>query len=93
MDGFSNTPQYYIIQNGTIIQQGTWNTNFPLPYSLDNLAPGVYNFTLIAVEAGGAYAQFSTLVTVLNNSTTTFFFHIHVISFKFGQLPSTLLQQ
>ncbi|MEX2682002.1 MAG: hypothetical protein Q6373_010400 [Candidatus Sigynarchaeota archaeon] len=57
---------YIIRRNGTQVGNGSWTSGSPVTCSVDGLSVGTYNYTIIAQDRAGGFAQDSVLVTVLN---------------------------
>jgi hypothetical protein len=41
---------FQILQNGNLITSGSWSTTTPVIWTVDGLAPGTYNFTILATN-------------------------------------------
>jgi hypothetical protein len=61
----SRPDSYQILQNGTEIESGDWNTSI-ITLSVDGLDVGVYNFTLVVFDDAGHYASDVVIVEVRN---------------------------
>lgn len=58
---------YEILNNGTLIQQGDWNsTGESVSIDVDGLIIGTHNFTFIAFDVGNNYVVDEVFVTVLS---------------------------
>ena len=56
---------YTLLRNGTQVATGTWISRIPIAIELGNLAPGNYNFTLVADDGYGVTSQASVLITII----------------------------
>ena len=52
------------MRNGTQIATGSWISGVPLAFDIRNLAPGTFNFTLIAHDGYGKSTRDSVFVTI-----------------------------
>ncbi len=59
---------YTIYQNGTIKASGSWNTT-ELTISIDDLSPGVYNFTIIICYETGLSSRDRIIVTIVDKDS------------------------
>jgi hypothetical protein len=60
------TTEYTIYRNGTSMTTGSWVSGTPIQYNVDGLAPGIYNFTILAQDGIGNSSQNTMIVTVTN---------------------------
>ena len=64
-------PRYYIIyRNDIMISSDSWDGS-QITISVDGLSPGIYNYTLIVINASGNIISDTVFVTVLESTTTT----------------------
>jgi hypothetical protein len=54
-----------VYQNGIAIAWGAWVSGTPVTVGVDDLAPGTYNFTIVAADAYGQVVQDTAWVAVL----------------------------
>ncbi|MFX0113034.1 MAG: hypothetical protein ACFFB3_00650 [Candidatus Hodarchaeota archaeon] len=54
---------YTIYQNGTSVDSGSWDGSY-IEISIDGLALGTYNYTLVIIDGGGNSASDTVIVTV-----------------------------
>jgi hypothetical protein len=66
-----NNPTYILYLNGTINVTSTWTSGILVFVSIMTLAPGQYNFTIVALDGYGGSATDTIIVTVLPNQNTT----------------------
>jgi hypothetical protein len=64
-DAGTGTTCYALYRNGDIIVNGTWVPGLVVHASTCGLAPGAYNFTIIATDGLGGLTQGSVLVVVV----------------------------
>ena len=60
----SDNMTYAIYRNGTLIATGSWTSGTPVTIAIDDLAAGIYNYTIVATDGLGGSVQSSVLVTV-----------------------------
>jgi hypothetical protein len=64
--------RYEILQNGTVISSGDWNTTGEdINITVDGLVIGTYNYTIVVYDQAGNYVSDIVIVRVLPESTTT----------------------
>ena len=59
---------YIVYKNGTNIASGSWNSSVSITVSVDGLAVGTYNFTIVVYDISNNHAQVSILITVTPSS-------------------------
>ncbi|MHA2364251.1 MAG: Heimdall-CTERM domain-containing surface protein [Candidatus Hodarchaeales archaeon] len=59
-----NASTYEIMRDSVTIESGTWESGTAISMSLDELAPGIYNFTLVVTNDYGLILSDSVLVTI-----------------------------
>jgi parallel beta-helix repeat protein len=64
-----NPANYTVYKNSSIDAVNQWN-GLPITYSVDGLATGIYNYTIVIVDTSGQTAINTVLVTVQEASTT-----------------------
>ncbi len=65
--GDLNPEEYRIDGNGTTIDWTSW-TNGTIPFNVDGLHVGIYNFTITVMDDYGKYAIDTVFVTVVDNT-------------------------
>ncbi|NHJ15188.1 MAG: hypothetical protein EAX95_16015 [Candidatus Thorarchaeota archaeon] len=65
----SNPAFYELYCNSDLIDSDSWSTG--LSYSVDGLAAGTYNFTIVFWDSAGHFTKDTVIVTVFDISTTT----------------------
>ncbi|MFW9993793.1 MAG: nitrous oxide reductase family maturation protein NosD [Candidatus Odinarchaeota archaeon] len=61
---------YTIYRNGSIILAGNWTSGAIFPVNLDDLEPGVYNYTLVVRDTSGNTNSLAVTVTVSKPPST-----------------------
>lgn len=68
---FDLSPRIYqIFRNSELIESGTWNQT-SISVDINNLEPGVYNYTLVVADHSGNAASDTVMVTVTSERTST----------------------
>ncbi|NVM37441.1 MAG: SBBP repeat-containing protein [Candidatus Lokiarchaeota archaeon] len=67
IDDYSNYDSYWILQNGTIIEEGDWDGSQINFSTLSDLSPDIYNFTCFVNTTRSKVNSSTVLVTVLAN--------------------------
>ncbi|HME51096.1 MAG TPA: hypothetical protein VKM55_02655 [Candidatus Lokiarchaeia archaeon] len=60
----TNTKEYVIYRNGTRVANGSWLYDAPVTFTIGDLAIGIYNYTIVAIDGIGDSVQSTVLVTV-----------------------------
>lgn len=60
----ANPWTYRILQNGTQVANSSWASAVNISYSIDEVAPGVYNFTIFVADAFGNQIADTVIITV-----------------------------
>ena len=68
-DTYAFTPLYTVYQNDVVNRTESWTSGTPIIVDIDNLDPGVYNYTIIATDGYGGSIQDEVIVTVVNADT------------------------
>jgi hypothetical protein len=63
-DATTGTRSYTIFRNGTSVASGMWTSGSAVPYKVDGLTAGVYNFTIVFYDGLGGSVQDIVLVNV-----------------------------
>ncbi|MHA2250325.1 MAG: right-handed parallel beta-helix repeat-containing protein [Candidatus Kariarchaeaceae archaeon] len=63
---------YFIERNGTMVVSNTnWISGIPITYSIDELAIGVYNYTIVVYDSEVGYTTDTVIVTVTDQTSNT----------------------
>jgi hypothetical protein len=63
-----NPSSYLILQNGSQVDTGTWDSGVEFSYNVDNLLIGIYNFTAVVIDSSGNDRVLEVIVTVEDTS-------------------------
>jgi parallel beta-helix repeat protein len=63
--------RYFVYQNGTELTSSTWESGASFDISLDSLAVGTYNYTVVVQDTSGNNASKSVIITVLESDDTS----------------------
>nr|MDO8109027.1 hypothetical protein [Candidatus Sigynarchaeota archaeon] len=63
-DATISSPNYFIFQNGTEINNGTWHSGSVISLNVDGIAIGIHNFTIIAADGAGGTSTYTIMVDV-----------------------------
>jgi hypothetical protein len=63
-----HTGTYEIYRNGAQVANGTWIPGSPIVVDIDNLAVGIYNYTIVITDAFGHAIADTVLVTVADTT-------------------------
>ncbi|QEE14659.1 hypothetical protein DSAG12_00472 [Promethearchaeum syntrophicum] len=63
-----HSPTYTIYQNGTLNSTGEWTSGSLIIVDVNNLIPGIYNYTIIAFDGYGGSIQDDVSVIILSDS-------------------------
>ena len=85
-----NAPDHYrIYLNSTMIEEGSWNNTTPIILSLDGLARGSYNYTLLVTDKNNNTATDEVLVRV-QDTTAPSVTHPADLVYEYGTTGHTL---
>ncbi len=62
----TRSTKFWLLQNGSLNQTGSWEHNVPIEWEVDGLAEGSYNFTIVVNDGYGSNVSGTTILTVSN---------------------------
>jgi hypothetical protein len=87
-DDSINTATYAILRNGTQVNSSSWTSGTVISLNVDNLAPGVYNFTIVVQDGysinGTSTATIIVTVSAPAGSSQGAGFDLHAVGIVVG---------
>ncbi|MCE7737083.1 MAG: hypothetical protein GPJ54_19510 [Candidatus Heimdallarchaeota archaeon] len=82
---------YGILVNGSSSQTGGWATNISIEINIDNLDPGIYNYTIVIYDTASNFNFNTVILTVVDSTPPEFTTTPEAVSYSNGTIGNTLI--